>query len=36
MFSQVRMGQLMGKEMCGGTCGGREPYNLQDLTWLNL
>lgn len=30
------MVQLMGKEMCGGTCGGKELFNLQDQTSLNL
>jgi hypothetical protein len=30
------MGQLMAKEMSGGTCGGRELFFLQDLISLNL
>jgi len=29
------MGQLMDKEMCGGTCGGREHLNIQDQALLN-
>lgn len=34
-FFQARMGQLMAKEMCGGTCGGKELFNLQDQISLN-
>lgn len=35
-FSQVRMGPLMAKEMSGGTCGDREPFNLLDQILLSL
>lgn len=30
------MGQLMAKEMSGGTCGGSELFNLLDRVSLNL
>lgn len=35
-FSQVKMGQLMDKEMCGGISGDRDLFSLPDQTLLNL